>query len=72
MSLLCFTPRCGHEASSVLSDVDGIRRAVCGDCAGEAVSSRRWVAVVPIEAVGEKAMAAERASGREARLATSG
>lgn len=66
--MTCFTPGCDGDASSVLRDTGGIRRAVCGECAGAAVTSARWVAVVPIEAVGVETMERLRASGHEARI----
>lgn len=53
------------DACYVLQDEHGKQRAVCGDCAAEAVSSVRRIHLFPIEAVGEQTMRRKaRAQGR--------
>jgi hypothetical protein len=41
---------------------------VCGACAGAAVSSVRWVAIVPLDAVGEQVMRTERGAGLDVKI----
>lgn len=71
--LACYNSGSAHkgwepEADYVVTDADGVRRAVCGNCAGNAVESRRWVHVTPIEAVGEEVMRQLRESRQEHRI----